>query len=405
VRRGVFDWMMWILDFGITIGQKLAKIKPKSLIFNKIRPIILILLKKNTSKIFFFLLLAGVQTLLAQRIFVLDEASKIGWIDPKINCDFHEICQINTISAPTDISFHPNGKLYAINFEGKLYEIDTMNCQSTLLGNFPNSTNEFYNALTSDANGLIFCAGSRLATFNPATSFFKDLGALPAFGWSSGDLTFRDGKLYLSTQNNTILAVNSNNPSKSKVVFPLNVPTGSDVFGIVTAANGCNSQITYATVTTSTGENFIYEVDFKVQSVKKTCQTDRGMLGATTSQEFLISDCDSTKTNPPVDPTFAVYLPNVFSPDDDGKNDFFTIYVDPTAAPVIEFLRIYDRWGGLAFEKKEFPPNDAPLGWNGSWSNSGKKVLDGVYVVKCKIRFSDGSFLIKSTNLTVVRSK
>jgi CHU_C Type IX secretion signal domain len=365
----------------------------------------LIFLKKKLLKTLFFIFAASLQMLVAQRMYVLDDIQNLGWIDPKIDCDFHLICQINSISGATDISFHPNGRLYAVNYEGSLFEVDTINCQSTLLGNFPNNTNEFYNALTSDANGLIFCAGSRLATFNPATNVFKDLGALPAFGWSSGDLTFRDGKLYLSTQNNTILAVNGDKPNKSKVVFPLNLPTGSDVFGIVTAANGCNSQVTYATVTTSTGEHFIYEVDFKTESVKKICQTAQAMLGATTPQEFLVSDCDSTNTNPPVDPTFAIYLPNVFSPDDDGKNDFFTAYVDPTALPEIEYLRIYDRWGGLVFEKKSFLPNDPLLGWNGSWANSGKKVLNGVYVVHCKIRFSDGSFLIKSTDLTVVRSK
>jgi CHU_C Type IX secretion signal domain len=365
----------------------------------------LIFVKKKSLKILIFGLLLFAQTLAAQRMYVLDNLSKIGWIDPKVDCDFHEICQINTISGPTDISFHPNGKLYVTNFEGQLYTLDTTNCQPTLIGSFANNANEFFNALTSDANGLIFCAGSRLATFNPVTNIFKDLGALPTFGWSSGDLTFRDGKLYLSTQNNTILAVNGDNPSKSKVVFPLNLPPDSDVFGIVTAANGCNSQVTYATVTTTMGEHFIYEVDFKAESVTKVCQTDRGMLGATTSQEFLVSECDSTDINPPVDPTFAIYLPNIFSPDDDGKNDFFTAYVDLTAAPIIEFLQIYDRWGGLAFEKKEFPPNDDLLGWNGSWANSGKKVTNGVYVVKCKIRFSNGSFLIKSADLTVIRSK
>jgi hypothetical protein len=48
-----------------------------------------------------------------------------------------------------------------------------------------------------------------------------------------------------------------------------------------------------------------------------------------------------------------IYAPNVFSPDNDGLNDHFNLYTDKGARQ-IRFLRIYSRWGELAFEKIQF---------------------------------------------------
>ncbi len=362
-------------------------------------------MKKNSRATLLFLSLFFVGSLGAQRLYVLDQDQKIGFIDLGDGCKFTELCAVNNLSALTDISFHPNGKLYLLKVGGELFTIDTTSCATNPVGTFPGGPTNFYNALTSDADGILYAAGSRLAKFNPANGQFSDLGALPnPWGWSSGDLTFRDGALFLVTQNNTILKVNINKPAQSAVVFNLDVPPGSEVFGIVTAADGCNSQATYATVSEPGNQYFLYEIDFRTPAISKKCETPRGILGATTRQEFLVSECDSTLIDPPGVPTAAIFLPNVFSPDDDGKNDFFTPFVDLGGEPTVELLRIYDRWGGLVFEKKDFQPNNEPEGWNGSWANLGKKVANGVYVFYCQIGFANGSRLTKTGNVTVARS-
>ena len=85
-------------------------------------------------------------------------------------------------------------------------------------------------------------------------------------------------------------------------------------------------------------------------------------------------------------PTF---IPNVFSPNGDGTNDFFTVF-GGNAIDRVETMRIYDRWGGLLYESAEaFPPNEPNLGWDGTLG--GKQVNNGVYVYYVEVRYINGA--------------
>ena len=44
----------------------------------------------------------------------------------------------------------------------------------------------------------------------------------------------------------------------------------------------------------------------------------------------------------------GIYIPNVFSPNDDGVNDFFTVYANPFLE-IVEELMVFDRWGNKGF--------------------------------------------------------
>lgn len=94
-----------------------------------------------------------------------------------------------------------------------------------------------------------------------------------------------------------------------------------------------------------------------------------------------------------------VYPPNVFSPNDDGENDRFTLY----AKGVLEIRRlvIFDRWGEEMFERRNFQPNDESLGWDGSFR--GKPMNPGVYVWAAEIVFTDGEVEVMYGDVTVVR--
>jgi gliding motility-associated-like protein len=71
-----------------------------------------------------------------------------------------------------------------------------------------------------------------------------------------------------------------------------------------------------------------------------------------------------------------VYLPNAFSPNFDGIND----YLEPQG---IDFepirLQVFDRWGGLLFQTSQ-----APFRWDGQRGN--QAVNPGVYVVRLEYR-------------------
>ncbi len=68
-----------------------------------------------------------------------------------------------------------------------------------------------------------------------------------------------------------------------------------------------------------------------------------------------------------------VYVPNAFSPNDNGLNDCFRSFLSPDLVPQQYLLRIFDRWGNQLFE------SDTPDAcWDGSFR--GKPLEGGVYV-------------------------
>jgi gliding motility-associated-like protein len=95
-----------------------------------------------------------------------------------------------------------------------------------------------------------------------------------------------------------------------------------------------------------------------------------------------------------------VYFPSVFSPDDDGTNDRFTVYSDLSVAKV-KRLSIFNRWGELVFQSANFQPNDDYSGWDGSFK--GKMANNEVLIWNAEIEFIDGITQIYSGDVTIVR--
>lgn len=82
-----------------------------------------------------------------------------------------------------------------------------------------------------------------------------------------------------------------------------------------------------------------------------------------------------------------VYMPNAFSPNADGKNDFFFVQGTPAVESVTSFL-VFNRWGGRVFYQKDFPANDKTFGWDGRQNGS---ILDsGVFIWVITYRTIDG---------------
>ena len=88
-----------------------------------------------------------------------------------------------------------------------------------------------------------------------------------------------------------------------------------------------------------------------------------------------------------VDQTRNVFIPNAFSPNGDGYNDYFTIYGGIDVEEVVSF-QVFNRWGGVVFSNNNFQPNDDLIGWNGFFK--GKNVNTGVYIFSAEILFKDG---------------
>ena len=95
-----------------------------------------------------------------------------------------------------------------------------------------------------------------------------------------------------------------------------------------------------------------------------------------------------------------IFVPNVFSPNSDGFNDYFTLYGDKNVKKINE-VSIFDRWGGMMFYKQNFDPNIENLGWDGK--TKGLPVVEGVYVYYFKVEFIDGTEEIVKGDITVLR--
>ena len=95
-----------------------------------------------------------------------------------------------------------------------------------------------------------------------------------------------------------------------------------------------------------------------------------------------------------------VYVPNVFQPGDATNGMFYPFAKEGAVKEVLSF-HIYDRWGDMVFEKRQFLPNDANSGWDGS--HQGKPVNPATFVWTAKVEFINGDVIDLNGDITIVR--
>ncbi|MHA4809809.1 PKD domain-containing protein [Flavitalea flava] len=93
------------------------------------------------------------------------------------------------------------------------------------------------------------------------------------------------------------------------------------------------------------------------------------------------------------------FVPNTFSPNGDGMNDIF--YVRGKGLNSIQSIRIYDRWGQIVFEKRDFPPNTPSYGWDGMYK--GEKAPMDVYLYVIGIICDNSEVIPYHGNVALVR--
>ena len=94
-----------------------------------------------------------------------------------------------------------------------------------------------------------------------------------------------------------------------------------------------------------------------------------------------------------------MFIPNAFSPNDDGFNDVFKIYLHPDFKGTFRTFRVYDRWGTIIYESLNFNPESD--GWNGTFN--GEKVGIGVYVYLLELILENGKEEFLSGNIDVIK--
>ena len=89
------------------------------------------------------------------------------------------------------------------------------------------------------------------------------------------------------------------------------------------------------------------------------------------------------------------YFPTAFTPNGDGKNDYFRPLPYRPETKIILF-EIYDRWGKTIFSTTD------PMGWDGN-SKNGKPFAPGAYSYRCIIELPGGSRKVYTGRVTLLR--
>ncbi len=96
-----------------------------------------------------------------------------------------------------------------------------------------------------------------------------------------------------------------------------------------------------------------------------------------------------------------IYVPNAFSPNGDGRNDRFVFFSDRGSGEIIEYLRVYDRFGGLLYEDRDIELNDTDRGWDGT--SEGRQIDAGLYTYQGVVRFGNGERKLFKGDIMLVR--
>ncbi len=135
------------------------------------------------------------------------------------------------------------------------------------------------------------------------------------------------------------------------------------------------------------------------------CPIPHVNIGETTTYTLSVSDdmgCSATDTVRveviPVEE--KVFIPNAISPDGNGINDKLTVY-GGDYIQIVRTMRVFNRWGGLIYEGRDFEANDPEKGWDGTFE--GEYVKPGVYVVLFELEFADGRLKVYEGDVLVLK--
>jgi len=95
-----------------------------------------------------------------------------------------------------------------------------------------------------------------------------------------------------------------------------------------------------------------------------------------------------------------LFVPNTFSPNGDGSNDWF--YPRGSASYLnIKSMRVFNRLGQLMYERTNFKANSESEGWNGTYLN--KPQPADVYVYVMEVVCDNNSISVLKGNITLLR--
>ncbi|WP_316804689.1 putative Ig domain-containing protein [Pedobacter nototheniae] len=265
-------------------------------------------------------------------------------------------------------------------------------------------------ASATPANGTL-CAGSTtiLTVNNPVTGLIYRWYASSSGGTVLAEgITFTTPALTASTTYYVESVATGGCASATRTAVTINVlpvlekpvvvlrtsDAGSITFGWA-AVNGAtgyevslDNGLTWIAPTNGTSGTTYFIAGLKPDQAVTIIVRAKGQIDCQTSAN---SNPFTGKATNPLGNT--VYIPNAFTPNNDGKNDVFLIYGTAIASAK---MYVYTQWGQLIFQS-----NSVSNGWDGTYK--GVNQTSGVYVYMVEVTFNDGTTSVQKGTITLIR--
>jgi gliding motility-associated-like protein len=95
----------------------------------------------------------------------------------------------------------------------------------------------------------------------------------------------------------------------------------------------------------------------------------------------------------------SIFLPNTFTPNGDGANDIW--YPRGGGIKTVRYLKVFNRWGQVIFERSNFSTDDRSAGWDGTYQ--GQPLPPDVFVYTLGTVCDNGQNLETKGNVMIVR--
>ncbi len=94
-------------------------------------------------------------------------------------------------------------------------------------------------------------------------------------------------------------------------------------------------------------------------------------------------------------PCCEVFVPNAFSPNGDGLNEYFNPSLQ--TGQILVMMQVFDRWGKLVYNN-----TNISKGWDGNYEDGAKAAMD-TYMYYIKYTCSDGKLYEKKESISLIR--
>jgi gliding motility-associated-like protein len=264
---------------------------------------------------------------------------------------------------------------------------------------------------TATENDTI-CSRQCITFLNPNDTAY---GGPQTYTW-----TFPGGNPAVSYLKNPTVCYNL--PGKYNVILkvanPYPIPVGSSavkpVFNMIRVVDIPNPQIlpqivfetnpgdtiirfgTSIVLTVTNAASYVWSPNYNISSLTGNAvtvhplQTTQYIVQGYNSRNCTSSDTINVIV---VDDCGEMYVPNAFSPNNDGVNDI--LYVRGQCLETLTFM-VFNRWG-----EKVFETNDKTIGWDGTFK--GELMNTGVFVFRLEGKTYEGKGYSMKGNVTLVR--